>query len=178
MLSDPKTRILSRLWNKAYDDAARWRACRTLQAGEAQPKEHANVAITQREIGHLLLCTSTDFSVTGMLSDNPLRIARHIAIVPVNPTEVLSLANAALVSDTLKRQLFRAFKLGGLEGYTKSILQAEKNSKSVFIPSQEQIQLMQPLTNSSLAGGCTSDPSSGGKSEVCGAEGDCLGSVI
>ena len=172
MMADTNTRILFRLWGKAYDDSKRFsRAWRALEDCEVQPKDHANVSITQREIEQLL-CTATDYSVKGMYN-NPTRIAKQITVVPVNPTEILSLSNAALVPNTVKRQLFRAWKLGGLEGYTKNIREAGKCSESVFFPSQEQIQMMRSVTNSSLAAGLASDHSSGGESEECEAENDC-----
>jgi len=172
MMADTNTRILFRLWGKAYDDSKRFsRAWKTLYDCETQPKDHANVSITQREIEQLL-CTATDYSVKGMYN-NPTRIARQIAVVPVNPTEILSLSNAALVPNTVKRQLFRAWKLGGLEGYTKSIREAEKGPGSVFFPSQEQIKMMRTVMNPSLAMGCASNHSSGEKSAVCEAENDC-----
>jgi hypothetical protein len=172
MMADTNTRILFRLWGKAYDDSIRFsRACRTIEDGESQPKDHAKVSITKREIEQLL-CTATDYSAKGMY-DNPMRIAKQIAVVPVNPTEVLSLSNAALVSNTVKRQLFRAWKMGGLEAYTKNIREAEKSSKSVFFPTQEQIKMMRSVMNPSLAVGCASNHSSGEKSAVCEAENDC-----
>jgi len=171
-MADTSKRIMFRLWGKAYDDCKRFnRAWRTLDDIDAQPKNHAHISITQREIEQLL-CTATDYSVKGMY-DNPMRIARQIAVVPVNPTEVLSLSNAALVPNTVKRQLFRAWKLGGLEGYTKSIREAEKGPGSVFFPSQEQTKMMRIVMNPSLALGCASNHSSGEKSAVCEAENDC-----
>ena len=172
MMSDSNTRILFRLWGKAYDDSKRFSSARrTLEDGEAQPKDHANVSITQREIEQLL-CTATDYSVKGMYN-NPTRIAKQIAVVPINPTEVLSLSNAALVPNTVKRQLFRAWKTGGLEGYTKNIREAEKSSDSVFFPTQDQIKMMRTVMDPSLAMGCASNHSGGEKSAVCEAENDC-----
>ena len=127
-MADTNTRILFRLWGKAYDDSKRFsRAWRTLEIGNAQPKNYAHVSITQREI-KLLLCAVTDNSCTGV-SDNPTGMARQIVVVPVNPTEIMSLSNAALVPKTVKRQLFRAWKVGGLAGYTKNIREAEKGPR-------------------------------------------------
>jgi len=171
-MADTSKIIMFRLWGKAYDDCKRFnRAWRTLDDIDAQPKNHAHISITQREIEQLL-CRATDYSVKGMY-DNPMRIARQIAVVPVNPTEVLSLSNAALVPNTVKRQLFRAWKTGGLEGYTKNIREAEKSSDSVFFPTQDQIKMMRTVMDPSLAMGCASNHSGGEKSAVCEAENDC-----
>ena len=74
MMADTNTRILFRLWGKAYDDSKRFsRAWRTPEDGEAQPKDHANVSITQREIEQLL-CTATNYS-SKEVYDNPVEFA-------------------------------------------------------------------------------------------------------
>jgi hypothetical protein len=145
-LADTNKRILFRLWGKAYDDSKRFSRWRTLV--ESQPRNQAHVSITQHEIEQLLY-TATDYS-SREVYDNPMKFARRIAVVPVNPKEILSLSNAALVPNTVKRELFRAFKLGGLQGYSCAFSEAERSTKSVFHPSREQIKLMQSTMNSIL----------------------------
>jgi hypothetical protein len=148
------------LWEKAYDDSKRFsRAWRTLEEGKAESNNHAHVKITQREIEQLLL-TATDYSSKEVF-DNPMEFARRIAVVPVNPKEVLSLSNVALVPSHVKKRLFRAFKLDGLAGYTTALTEAERSTKSaVFLPSQEQLVKMQSAMNILLEPGWVSDHSS------------------
>jgi hypothetical protein len=152
-MADTNKRIMFRLWGKAYDDSKRFnRAWRTLDDVDGRPTNHAFIAITQREIEQLL-CTATDYSSMAVY-DQPMEFARRIAVVPVNPKEVLSLSNAALVPNTVKRQLLRSWKLDGLEGYTNLFHEAECSVESstncVFRPSQEQIEMMQSTMNSIL----------------------------
>jgi hypothetical protein len=152
-MADTNKRILFRLWGKAYDDSKRFNgAWKTLDDVAGRPMNHAFISITQREIEQLL-CMATDFSSMAV-DDHPMEFARRIAVVPVNPKEVLSLSNAALVPNTVKRQLFRSWKLDGLEGYTNLFHEAEcsaaSSTKYVFRPSQEQIEMMQAKMNSIL----------------------------
>ena len=158
-MADTNKRILFRLWGKAYDDSKRFnRAWGTLEHGETQSNNLAKISITQREIEQLL-CTATNYS-SKKVYDNPMAFARHIAVVPVNPKEVLSLSNAALVPNTVKRKLFRAWKLDGVQGYTSALSQAERSNKNAFIPSQEQRKTMQSAMNILLESGFVSDHSS------------------
>jgi hypothetical protein len=94
-----------------------------------------------------------------------MEFARRVAVVPVNPKEVLSFKNAALVPNTVKKELFRAFKLHGLQGYSCAFSEAERSTKSVFHPSHEQIKVMQSTMNSILESGCARD--SCGEKQVC-----------
>jgi hypothetical protein len=156
-MADTNKRILTRLWEKAYDDSKRFSpAWRTLEDGTAQSENHAHVKITQREIEQLLF-TATDYS-SKEVYDNPMEFAKRIAVVPVNPTEVLSLSNASLVPSPVKRRLFRAFKLDGLAGYNNVFAEAEQSTKSgVFVPSLEQIKTMKSAMNSILEAGRARD---------------------
>ena len=153
-MADTNKRILTRLWEKAYDDSKRFsRAWITLEEGKAESNNHAHVKITQREIEQLLF-TATDYSSKEVF-DNPMEFASRIAVIPVNPREVLSLSNAALVPSPVKRRLFRAFTLDGLAGYTNTFSEAGRRTKSgVFLPSQEQIKTMHSAMNSILESGC------------------------
>ena len=86
-----------------------------------------------------------------------MEFARRIAVVPRNPKEVLSLKNAALVTNTVKRKLFRAFKLDGLQGYTNAFSEAQRGSRNLFLPTREQMKTMQSTINTLLeAGVCVS----------------------
>jgi hypothetical protein len=153
-MADTNKRILFRLWGKAYDDSKRFnRAWRTPDGIDAHTtSNHAYISITQREIEQLL-CMATSYSSMAVY-DHPMEFAKRIAVVPVNPKEGLSLSNAALVPNTVKRQLFRAWKLEGLEGYTKLFHEAEcsaaSRTKCVFRPSHKQIEMMQAKMNSIL----------------------------
>jgi hypothetical protein len=156
-MADTNKRILFRLWGKAYDDSKRFnRAWKTLDDIDSQPNNQAHISVTQREIEQLLgmaTAMATDYS-SMEVQDDPMEFAKRIAVVPVNPKEGLSLSNAALVPNTVKRQLFRAWKLEGLEGYTKLFHEAEcsaaSRTKCVFRPSHKQIEMMQAKMNSIL----------------------------
>jgi hypothetical protein len=151
-MADTNKMILFRLWGKAYDDSKIFdHAQRTLNDTDTQPMNHAHIAITQREIEQLLYI-ATEYSSPAVY-DHHREFAKRIAVVPVNPKEVLSLCNAALVPNTVKRQLFRAWKLGGLEGYNSLFLESERSTNSVFRPSQEQLETMQSMMNSTLQPG-------------------------
>lgn len=52
-----------------------------------------------------------------------------------------------MCSNIVKHQLFRAFKLGGVAGYTSALSEAQCGSSNVFIPTQEQIKTMQAAMN-------------------------------
>jgi hypothetical protein len=172
-MADTNKRILCRLWGKAYDDSKRFnRAWGNLDDVDAQPKNRAHISITQREIEQLL-CTATNYSSKEVYY-SPMEFSRQIAVVPANPKEVLSLSNAALVSNTVKRHLFRAFKLNGLQGYTSAFSNAERSTKNVFLPSQEQIKTIQSALNILLESGGVSDHSSSGGGELTDDENDCL----
>jgi hypothetical protein len=152
-MSDTSKRITFRLWGKAYDDSKRFnRAWKTQDNVDGQPRNHAYISITQREIEQLL-DTATDYASMSVC-DHPMEFAKRFAVVPVDPKEVLSLYNAALVPSTVKRQLFRSWKLDGLDGYTKLFHEAKISTKSVFQPSQEQLEMMQSTMNSILLSGC------------------------
>jgi len=146
-MADTNKMILFRLWGKAYDDSKRFQpAWRTLDDTD-QAMNHANISITQREIEQLL-CIAAKNSSMAVYDHLQASQARTLAIVPVNPKEVLSLCNAALVPTTVKRQLFRSWKLDGLGGYTNLFQESERSTNSVFRPSPEQIELMQSMMNS------------------------------
>jgi hypothetical protein len=146
-MADTNKMILFRLWGKAYDDSKRFHcARRTLDDTDTQPMNHAHISITQLEIEQLLY-TATDYFSTAVY-DHHREFAKRIAVVPVNPKEVLSLCNAALVPTTVKRQLFRAWKLDDLEGYNNLFLESERSTNSIFRPSQEQIEVMQSMMKS------------------------------
>jgi len=157
MMADTNKSILFRLWGKAYDDSTRFsNAWGTLDgAGSQTVKNQARVSITQREIEQLL-CTATDYSPKEAY-DYPTEFARHIAVVPVNPNALLSLSNAALAHPTVKRQLFRAFKLDGLAGYNRTFREVGSDPENIFVPSQEQLDLMRSAMNPVLESGCAKD---------------------
>jgi hypothetical protein len=156
-MADTNKMILFRLWGKAYDDSKRFnRAWRTVDDTEAQSMKHAHISITQREIEQLLYMATNYASME--VYDNHREFAQRIAVVPVNPKEVLSLCNAALVPNTVKRELFRSWKLDGLQGYNNLFQEeSERSTKSVFRPSQGQIETMRSMMNSILQPGYVGD---------------------
>ena len=148
-MADTNKMILFRLWGKAYDDSKRFnRAWKTVDHTEAQSINHAQISITQREIEQLLYMATNYASME--VYDNHREFAKRIAVVPVNPNEVLSLCNAALVPNTVKRQLFRSWKLDGLQGYNNLFQESERSTNSVFRPSHGQIETMRSKLNSIL----------------------------
>lgn len=50
-----------------------------------------------------------------------LELGRSTAVVPINPTEIVSLSNAALVPSTVKRTLLKAFRTDGVQGYASAL---------------------------------------------------------
>ena len=171
-MADINKRILFRLWGKAYDDSKRFScAWRPVQDGEAQSNNLADISITQREIEQFLIA-ATNYSSKDVYA-NPMAFARRIAVVPINPTKVLSLSNAALVTNVFKRQLFQVWKLNGLHGYTSVFSKAEGSNKEVFVPSRKQLKTMQSAMNPLLKSGFVSDHSSSEEGEVTDDETDC-----
>jgi hypothetical protein len=156
-MADTSKVILFRLWGKAYDDSKRFsQTWRNTDDSEASPVNLAHISIKQREIEQLLHIATQFYSMA--VCDNHKEFAKQIAVVPVNPKEILSLCNAALVPNTVKRRLFRSWKLNGLEGYNNLFQEeSERSTNSVFRPSEEQVETMQSTMNSILQPGSVGD---------------------
>ena len=125
MLRDPRKRALHRLWSRAYKDAKFFK----------QPR----VAITQAEIGQLL----TGGMVSGAGKHGELLTAGGFAIVPRDPTEVLSLSNSAIVPTSARRVLMKRWKGFGKEGFC-TLLQCGDASVEA-IGEQTLLKLNTPL---------------------------------
>ena len=139
-------RLLFRIWGTAYDDSKRFSGTwKTLQDDEAHPKNRAHIDIKQIEIEQLL-SQATNYH-SKEVYDNPMEFARRVAILPRNPEQMLSFDNAAVVTNILKRRLFRAWKLGGSEAYTSEFIKAAISDKNVFVPSREQLKTMETAMN-------------------------------
>jgi hypothetical protein len=72
-----------------------------------------------------------------------VELGRSTAVVPVSPEEMVTISNAALVPSTVKRQLLKAFRSDGIEGYKRALRVAEAQTNTVFRPSTEQLCEMQ-----------------------------------
>jgi hypothetical protein len=145
-MRDTNQRIAYRLWGKAYGDSKRFIcAWKSIDGATVHTTMKGHVAITLCEIEQLLRA-ATDYPSEEMY-ENPMDFAKRITVVPRNPRKILSFDNAVLVMNTVKRKLFRAFKLEGLQGYTNALSGAQRNSRNVFIPNREQIKTMQSQMN-------------------------------
>jgi hypothetical protein len=94
MRNNPQKRSLSKVWARAYKDSRVFKQTR--------------IAITQAEISKIL----GGMGKTGALSE-----AVEIALVPADPTKVLSVSNSALVSISTRRALMKQWKRSGTDEY-------------------------------------------------------------
>jgi hypothetical protein len=145
-MSNAENKLLFKLWVKAYSDSKLFNSV----WGDA-PKTPGSsiirrVDISNKEIEQLLHCMVKTFHITSTMCsmyDDLVELGKHIAIVPISPKEVVCLSNAALIPSTVKRQLLKAFRLDGIEGYTKALRIAQAQPNVVFRPSTEQLCEMQ-----------------------------------
>ena len=70
-------------------------------------------------------------------------LGRTTAIVPISPTELVSISNAVLAPSVVKRPVFMALTLDGVEGYVKALRILKKHPNTGFMPSVQQISAMQ-----------------------------------
>jgi hypothetical protein len=155
-MANAKNKLVFTLWIKAYSDSKRFNSASADMHTKPGSSNHARVNISQKEIEQLLrgmiemCCLTTTFcSMYEDLTD----LGKLTAIVPISPTELISISNAALVPSIVKRNLFKAFKFDGFEGYVKAFRTAESQAKTVYRPSAEQLSTMQEtlvLKNSTL----------------------------
>jgi hypothetical protein len=101
MLSDPQKRALNQVWARAYKDSRFFKQTR--------------IAITQTEIAKILAAGV----LSGIEKTGVLYAAGGVAIVPADPTKVLSVSNLALVTPSTRRVLMKQWKSSGEEGYCK-----------------------------------------------------------
>ena len=139
-------KLLFKLWVKIYSDAKHLQS--VWDDTHMKPGSHTamRVKITQKQIKLLLHCMVDTFKLTSTMCDmynDLVELGKNTAIVPISANEIVSLENAALVTSPVKRSLLRAFRLDGLEGYSRALRMAEAQTNSVFRPSKEQLCQMQ-----------------------------------
>ena len=145
-MSNAENKLRSKLWVKAYSDSKLFNSV----WGDAPKKPGVSdikrVNISNKEIEQLLHCMVKTFRIKSTMCrmyDDLVELGKNIAIVPISPKEVICLSNAALVPSTVKRQLLKAFRLDGIDGYTKALHIAQAQPSVVFRPSAEQLCEMQ-----------------------------------
>jgi hypothetical protein len=72
-----------------------------------------------------------------------VELSKNTGLVPIEPTEVVSFENAALVPSSVKRQLLKAFREDGVQGYRRALRAAGAQPKLVFRPTSDQLSKMQ-----------------------------------
>jgi hypothetical protein len=144
-MANAKNKLVFTLWLKAYSDSKRFNSA---SADMTKPgsSNHARVNISQKEIELLLrgmveMCCLTT-TMCSMYEDLTA-LGKHTAIVPISPTELISISNAALVPSAVKRNLIKAFRFDGVDGYVKALRSAESQPNTVYRPSDEQLSAMQ-----------------------------------
>jgi hypothetical protein len=110
MLNNPLKRGLNQLWGRAYKDSRLFNQKR--------------IAVKQDDIVKLLMGSMAG----GIEKTVALGV---IAIVPVDPTKVLCMSNAALVSTITRSLLMKRWKLFGEVEYCK-LLQESKGSEETM----------------------------------------------
>jgi hypothetical protein len=103
MLSNPQKHALNKVWARCYKD------CRLF--GQTR------IGIKQAEIDQLLKDgVADDIQKNVFLYEN---LARGFAVVPVDPTKVLCISNAVLVTPNTRKLLVKRFKRLGKEEYCR-----------------------------------------------------------
>ena len=103
MLSNPQKHALNKVWARCYKD------CRLFK--------QTGVGIKQAEIDKLLeVGVATEIGKNVVLYEN---LARGIAVVPVDPTKLLCISNAALVTPNTRKLLVKRWKRFGKEEYCR-----------------------------------------------------------
>ena len=143
-----KITCIRTLWRKCYADSKLFLSTVTLGA-ESRPDKicssgHARVEISEREIQHLLQGMIEMFSLSSSMCayENLRQLGKKFAIVPISPTQVISLSNACLVSSSVKRDLLKALKTNGCEGYLQALRWADTHRKTVYKPSADKLSEM------------------------------------
>jgi hypothetical protein len=146
-MANTENKMLFALWIKAYSDSKLFNSVwddAPIKQGSSDTV--ARVNISHKQIKQLIQYMVNTFRITSAvcaMSHDLVEIGKNTAIVPISPNKMVSFSNTALVPSTLKRQLFKAFRLDGLEGYTRALRIAEAQTNIVFRPSAEQLCKMQ-----------------------------------
>jgi hypothetical protein len=146
-MANAESKLLETIWLKAYSDSKLFKP--VWKYSSTTPESSSSVAkvnITHKEIKKLLKFMVNSFQITSnlvsMYSDL-LELGKSTALVPVNPTEIVSRSNAALVPSPVKRQLLKAFRADGVQGYASVLRLVEAQPIAFFRPSTEQLAQMQ-----------------------------------
>ena len=124
MLSDPQKRALNQVWGRAYKDSRLFKQTR--------------ISITQAEIGKILAV----WVAGGIEKNGGLYEAGGVAIVPADPTKVLSASNSAIVASSTRSVLMKQWKRFGKTEYCKLLL--ERNALEEAISERTPLTLSQP----------------------------------
>ena len=150
-MANGENKLLFVYWIKAYSDSRTfspvWEDIHT----EMRSSNTARVNISQKEIRQLVRCMIDTFNITSTMCNmyqDLAELGKRTALVPINPTEMVSLGNCLLVPSTAKRQLLKAFRLNEIEGYSQALSIAEAQANVVFRPSPEQLCAMQETLGS------------------------------
>jgi hypothetical protein len=139
-----QNKLLYGLWIKIYSDSKLftpvWKNTPS-KPGSSNPAMRVN--ISHGDISHLLIHMVETFKITSTTCHDLVELSKRSAIVPISPTEPVSLENAALVPSVVKRKLLKAFRSGGIAGYTRALSMAETQTNIVFRPSNQQLCAMQ-----------------------------------
>jgi hypothetical protein len=155
-MANTENKLLFTLWLKAYSDSKLFKSVwDNAPAKQGSSNPVAQVKISQKEIKKLLQCMVNTFNITSVVNTfnitstmntmykDLVELGRSTAVVPVSPEEMVTISNAALVPSTVKRQLLKAFRSDGSEGYKRALRVAEAQTNTVFRPSTEQLCEMQ-----------------------------------
>jgi hypothetical protein len=118
MRNNSQKKLLTKVWPRAYKESFK----------------QTRFVITQAEISELLC----GIEKTGALSE-----AGEIALVPADPTKVLSVSNSALVSISTRSVLMKQWKRSGKHEYCK-ILQGSDVSEETISEREPVALLSQP----------------------------------
>ena len=109
--ADPHRKLLSVLWKRCWNDAK-------------TTFGHARIALLQRDIAKVL---SGFDSGKGVHSKPPTIKSKTgaaepaIALLPVNPSQLLSQENHVVVEIDARRDMLRAYREGGMEQYVEEL---------------------------------------------------------
>lgn len=144
-IQNTEHKLLETLWLKAYSDSKLFKPVGADAPATPESNAGARVNITHKQIKKLLQCMVDMFQLKSNLCSmykDLLELAKHTAIVPTQPMEIVSFENAALVPSSVKRQLLKAFRQDGVLGYRRALRAAEAQEKLVFKPTSDQLSKM------------------------------------
>jgi hypothetical protein len=146
-MANAESKLIETLWLKAYSDSKLFKSVwEDSPTTTKSSNTAAKVNITHKQIKNLLYLMVDSFRITSNLDSmysDLLELGKSTALVPINPTEILSLANAALVPSTVKRALFKAFRADGVQGFASAMRLVDAQPNIGFRPSVEQLSEMQ-----------------------------------